>query len=91
MRNNSIKALTQCALFAALIAICAWLALPGPGGISFTMQTFGAALALGLLGGKKGTAAVCVYLLLGVVGAPVFSGFRGGVGALLDAWQDKSV
>ena len=32
---------------------------------------------------KRGTLAVLVYILLGVVGLPVFSGFRGGIGALL--------
>ena len=40
-------------------------------------------LAVGLLGGKRGTAAVLVYILLGAVGMPVFSGFSGGVGRLL--------
>ena len=50
--------------------------------IPFTMQTFGLFAALGLLGGKRGTLAVLVYLLLGTVGIPVFSGFRGGLGVL---------
>ena len=48
-----------------------------------TLQTFGIFLTLGLLGGKRGTITVLVYLLLGAIGAPVFSGFRGGLGALL--------
>ena len=71
-----------CALFAALLAVCAWLAIPA-GEMMFTMQTFGVFLALGLLGGKRGTAAILVYLALGAVGLPVFTGFRGGIGALL--------
>lgn len=71
-----------CALFAALLALCAWLAVP-VGDTVFTMQTFGVFLALGLLGGKKGTAAIFVYLALGAVGLPVFTGFRGGAGALV--------
>jgi biotin transport system substrate-specific component len=41
--------------------------------------------ALGLLGGKRGTVSILVYLLLGAVGAPVFSGFQGGFGVLLGA------
>ena len=85
MRSNSVKTLTQCALLAALSAICAWISIPGPGGISFTLQSFAIALTLGLLGGKNGAITIGVYLLLGLVGAPVFSGFRGGLGALLDA------
>ena len=48
-----------------------------------TLQTFGIFLTLGLLGGKRGTITVLVYLLLGAIGTPVFSGFRGGLGALL--------
>jgi len=71
-----------CALFAALLAVCAWLVIP-IGDVPFTLQTFGVFAALGLLGGKRGTIAIAVYLLLGAVGAPVFAGFKGGVGALL--------
>lgn len=71
-----------CALFAALLAICAWLVIP-IGDVPFTLQTFGVFAALGLLGGKRGTIAIAVYLLLGAVGAPVFAGFKGGIGALL--------
>ena len=74
--------LTRCALFAAMIALCAWLGVP-LGHTVFTMQTFGVLLALGLLGGKPGTASILCYLLLGAAGLPVFSGFRGGIGAIL--------
>ena len=70
-------------LFAALTAICAWIAVPLPP-ISFTMQTFAVLLTLGVLGGRWGTVSILLYLLLGVVGLPVFTGFRGGISALLD-------
>ena len=69
------------AVFAALMAICAWISIP-VGDTAFTMQTFAVFLALGVLGGKWGTTAILVYLLLGAVGLPVFSAFRGGLGAL---------
>ena len=71
-------------LFAALIAVCAWISIPIPP-VSFTLQTLGILLALGILGGKWGTVAIAVYLLTGVVGLPVFAGFRGSAAALLDA------
>lgn len=74
--------LTRCALFAAGIALCAWVGIP-LGSTVFTMQTFGVLLALGVLGGKRGTEAILCYLLLGAMGLPVFSGFRGGIGAIL--------
>ena len=71
------------AVFTALIAVGAWIAIPTPVRIDFTLQTLGVFLALGILGGKRGTLAVTAYLLLGAVGAPVFSGFSGGLSALL--------
>ena len=69
------------ALFACLMAICSWISIPGQ--IPFTLQTMGVFLAIGLLGGKRGTLAVLVYILMGAVGLPVFSGFTGGIGRLL--------
>ena len=77
-----VRKMVQCAAFSSLICLCAWLSIPF-GEVAFTMQTFAVFLALGLLGGKWGSAAIGVYLLLGAVGLPVFSGFRGGLGVLL--------
>lgn len=68
-------------IFAALIAICSWISVPTT--IPFTLQTLGVFLAAGVLGGRRGTLAVLVYLLLGLVGLPVFAGFTGGPGALV--------
>lgn len=76
--------LTLIALFTALIAVCAWISVPVPAPfVQFTMQTFAVFAALLTLGGRRGTYAVTAYLLLGAMGAPVFSGFRGGPGVLL--------
>ena len=69
------------ALFAAIMAVCSWIMIPAT--VPFTMQTFGVFLAVGLLGGKRGTISIIVYLLLGAVGLPVFSGFTGGIGHIL--------
>ena len=68
-------------LMACLMAICSWISIPTV--VPFTLQTMGVFLAVGLLGGKRGSLAVLVYILLGAVGLPVFSGFKGGIGALL--------
>lgn len=81
MRNSS-KYMVLCSLFAALIALCAWISIP-VFDVAFTLQTLGIFLSLGLLGGKKGCASIAIYLLLGAAGMPVFSGFRGGLGALI--------
>ena len=77
-----VRNMALCGLFTAVLAICAWISVP-MGDTVITLQTFGIFLTLGLLGGKRGTVTVLVYLLLGAIGAPVFSGFRGGLGALL--------
>ena len=74
--------MTNAAFFAALICLCSWISLP-IGDIAFTLQTFAVLLTLALLGGGWGTVAIGIYLLLGAVGMPVFSGFRGGFGQLL--------
>ena len=79
----SVRNLSRAALFAALMALCSWISVPAP--VPFTLQTFAVFLAPGLLGGRLGTAAVGVYLLLGAAGLPVFAGFSGGIGALLGA------
>lgn len=72
--------LTYIAIMVALMAVCSWITIPTV--VPFTLQTFGVFLASALLGGKRGTLAVLVYILLGAVGAPVFAGFVGGPGAL---------
>lgn len=75
------RRLAYTALFAALLAICSWLAIPAT--VPFTLQTLGVFLTMGLLGGRQGTGAVLVYICLAAIGLPVLSGFRGGLGALL--------
>lgn len=71
------------ALGVALISVCAWISIPAA--VPFTMQTFGVLLVCALLGGRDGALCVLLYILLGAVGLPVFSGFSGGVGALTGA------
>lgn len=79
----SVRDMAYIALMAALLAVCSWISIPAA--VPFTMQTFAVFCAVGLLGGRRGSIAVLVYILLGAVGLPVFSGFRGGIGALLGA------
>lgn len=83
METKKMKTLDMVyiALFACLMAICSWISIPGE--VPFTLQTMGVFLAIGLLGGKRGTIAVLVYILMGAVGLPVFSGFAGGIGRLV--------
>ena len=71
-----------CSLFSAMTAICAWICVP-VFHMTYTLQTFAVFLTLFTLGGKWGTVSIVIYLLLGTAGLPVFSGFRGGIGALV--------
>ena len=63
----SAKDMAYIAVFTALLAVCSWIAIPMPWGVAYTLRTL----------------AVVVYLLLGAMGVPVFSGFQGGTAALL--------
>jgi biotin transport system substrate-specific component len=69
------------AMFAVLMAVCSWISIPTV--VPFTLQTFGVFMAVSMLGGKRGTLSVLVYILLGAVGVPVFANMTGGFGILL--------
>lgn len=73
----------RAALFAAFIAVCSYIAIPTAPPI--TLQLFAITLATYAYGGVFACASVLIYLALGAVGLPVFSGFLGGIGHLLGA------
>ena len=76
------RRLAVCAVMAAVMCIIAPVSIPlGP--ISITGGTLAIYLSVYLLGGAWGTASVLVYLLVGFVGAPVFSNYMGGAARLL--------
>ncbi|MCQ2558411.1 MAG: biotin transporter BioY [Oscillospiraceae bacterium] len=77
----SVNDLTQIAMSAVVITVCSWISIPAS--IPFTLQTFAICLITAVFGLRKGTWSVLIYILLGLVGVPVFSGFRGGLGVLL--------
>ncbi len=82
-RNSKIKNMTLVAMGAVILSLTAWITLPFA--VPFTMQTFGVAFVLFAFGGKRGTLSVAVYIALGLIGIPVFSGFNSGVGVILGA------
>lgn len=61
-----------CALFTALIAAGAWIKIPIPV-VPFTLQFLFTLLAGLLLGGRLGAVTVAVYILMGLLGLPVFA------------------
>ena len=74
--------MTRVALFVGIIFVCAQMMIP-LGGVPMTLQTFAIALCGNLLGVRQGFIVVAVYLSLGAIGIPVFSGFGGSIGFLL--------
>ena len=84
MEKTAVTALDICyiAVFTAIITVMAQISVPLPGGVPMTLQTLAVPLAAMILGTKRGTLSVIVYLLLGAAGVPVFAGFVGGIGKL---------
>ena len=81
-KKLSIQDMILIAMFAAVISVLSILSIPTPSGVPFTLQTFAIALCGYFLGKGRGAAAAFLYLLIGAVGLPVFSGMKGGFGVL---------
>lgn len=76
----TVREITFTALFTALLAICSWISIPLT--VPITLQTFAVFAAILLLGTKCSFTAILAWILLGMAGVPVFSGFKGGIGVL---------
>ena len=81
IKRKKVFNMVMIAAATAIIVLCSWLSLPGA--VPSTMQTFAIFTVLGLLGGKRGTISVVLYIFLGILGLPVFSQFKGGIGTIL--------
>ncbi|MDQ0214326.1 biotin transport system substrate-specific component [Oikeobacillus pervagus] len=86
-RKFSTMDITLIGLFVALMMIGANITSFAPfmviNGVPITLQTFFAILAGAILGSRVGAVAMIVYMLLGLVGAPVFARFNGGFTAII--------
>ena len=76
------KELVLSSLFSSMTAILAQISIPLLE-VAFTMQVFIVALCGLVLGKRLGFISQIIYILLGLIGLPVFTHFRGGVGILL--------
>ena len=83
-RSSVATDLSLIAVFAALIAALAIMPAMTLGGIAvpFTFQTLGIYITAQVLGGKRATAAVALYLLVGFSGLPIFAKGGAGLGSL---------
>lgn len=78
----SVQDICIIAIMTAVTAVLAQISIPLPMMVPMTMQTFAVTLAGILLGAKRGAVSMIIYLLLGAVGAPVFTGLKGGLQSL---------
>jgi biotin transport system substrate-specific component len=81
MKKMTSKQLCLCGLFAALMCVCAWISI-NIFSIPVTLQLLAVLICAALLTPGLATMSVVAYVLLGLVGLPVFAGFTGGVGKL---------
>lgn len=82
LSHERILSLVLIALMAAVLSILSILQIPMPSGVPITLQTFAVALC-GYVLGRRGVLSTGLYILLGAVSLPVFSGMRGGMGVLV--------
>ncbi len=78
----STRKITQTALFTAIMIICSQIAIP-TGIVPFSLSIFAIYFIALTLDRNQAVTAIAIYILLGVVGLPVFAGFGSGVGKLL--------
>ncbi|MBI1935205.1 biotin transporter BioY [Candidatus Woesearchaeota archaeon] len=84
MERSKIKGMIFAALFAALTGAVAWFKIPLPfTPVPITLQTLMVLLSGAALGAYYGALSMIVYLILGVIGLPVFAGGSSGIPALL--------
>lgn len=83
MKNNSmtIQGMVYASLFGAATAAGAYIIIPTPP-VPITLQTLFLMLAGALLGGRLGAMSQIVYILIGIMGLPVFAGGKAGLGVL---------
>ena len=79
--NSKITDMVYIGLSAAIIAVCSWISIPLT--VPITLQTMGVVLISGLFGAKRGTLSTLLYILIGAIGVPVFSGFKSGFGGYI--------
>lgn len=81
-QSERVRSVVMCGLSIALMAVSAWVTIPlGP--VPFTLQILAISFVLFALKPSQALMALGCYILLGALGLPVFSSFRGGLGALM--------
>ena len=82
-KPKQLRSLITVALFSALMCVSALIYIPLA--VPITLQTLVLFLSFFTLGGRGSVLSVALYIAIGALGLPVFSGFSGGIARLLDA------
>ena len=83
MKKTNTKNTIFSALCTVFLVLSAWITVPSA--VPFTMQTFAVAFFSAFLGAKSTVMAITSYILLGIFGLPVFSGFQSGAATIFGA------
>lgn len=80
---SKVKNLAYIGLMAAIMCVLSPITIPLGGGVGITLGIFVILFMTYVLGMGRALIAYGIYLLVGLVGLPVFAGFQGGIGVLL--------
>lgn len=84
MRAQKTAQMAEIALMSAVLCVISPFAIPVPmSPVPLSLSTFAVYVTALILGARKGAVCILIYLFLGIVGLPVFSGFSGGIGVLV--------
>ena len=75
-KTHFIYSMAYVSMCIALLCVSAWISIPFP--VSFTLQLFAVFFIAAVSGWKHSLLSITLYLLLGLLGVPVFSGFQAG-------------
>ncbi len=81
--RKRIKSIAFIAVFTAMICVVSQIAIPMPSAVPITLQILMVALAGYVLGIGRSLICVLLYVSIGALGLPVFSGFNGGIYVLV--------
>ena len=81
-KPKKIREMALVGIFVAMICVVSQIVIPMPSGVPITLQILMIAFLGYFFNFKKAIISILLYILIGFVGLPVFSGFQGGFGVL---------
>ena len=79
--NEKIKNIIITGMNVCILTVCSWIKFPLL--VPITLQTLGVFLISGIFNFKISFTSLIIYIILGMLGLPVFSSLEGGLGVVL--------